>query len=253
MLSHGESKRTLVAGIAALALMAALVLAAVVPLVVATAAREEVRSNAFDAYVWQVTRFTLIQAGLSTLLSVGLAVPLASALARRQRFVGRPWLIRLLALPLGLPQIVAALGIIQVWGRQGLLNNLLAGAGLAQPVSIYGLAGILLAHVFFNLPLAARLMLLELERLPGEYWALAGELGMGRLVGFPLPRMAGDRPRRPRHSGADLHAVRHILHHRAAARRRSGRHDDRSGRSIRRCASTSILRERSCWRCSRSL
>ena len=47
-------------------------------------------------------------------------------------------------------------------------------------MSIYGLAGILLAHVFFNLPLAARLMLFELERLPGEYWALAGQLGMSR-------------------------------------------------------------------------
>ena len=184
MLSRSERNRTIGAGAAALFVMAALVLAAVVPLLAATAGREDVRSNAFDTYIWQVARFTLIQASLSTLLSVGLAVPFASAVARRQRFFGRKWLIRLLALPLGLPQIVAALGIIEVWGREGLLNNLLAGAGLAAPVSIYGLSGILLAHVFFNLPLAGRLMLLELERLPAEYWSLAGELGMGRRSVF---------------------------------------------------------------------
>lgn len=180
MLSRHERDRTVMVGIVALCVIATLVLAAVGPLVAATGSQEEVRSNAFDSYVWQVTRFTLLQAGLSTMLSVGLAVPLASALARRQRFVGRAWLVRLLALPLGLPQIVAALGLIEIWGRQGIVNAALTGVGLAEPVSIYGLSGILLAHVFFNLPLAARLMLFELERVPAEYWAIAGQLGMRR-------------------------------------------------------------------------
>ena len=184
MLDRSERNRAITAGLVALGAMACLVLAAVVPLVSATANRGDVRSNAFDTYVWQVARFTLTQATLSTFLAVGLAIPLASAVARRQRFAGRAWLIRLLALPLGLPQIVAALGIIEIWGRNGLLNDALTGAGLAEPVSIYGLQGILLAHVFFNLPLAARLMLFELERLPAEYWALAGQLGMGRTSVF---------------------------------------------------------------------
>lgn len=184
MLSQSERNRLLAAGIAALVLLAALVLAAVVPLVAATAGGEDVRSNAFDAYIWQVAQFTLVQAILSTLISTGLAIPLSSAIARRQRFLGRAWLVRLLALPLGLPQIVAALGIIEVWGRHGLLNGLLTQAGLPEPVSIYGLAGILVAHVFFNMPLAARLMLFELERLPGEYWAIAGQLGMNRMSAF---------------------------------------------------------------------
>lgn len=180
MLSRLERDRTIAAGVVALCLIAALVLAAVGPLVAATAARQEVRSNAFDSYIWQVTRFTLLQAGLSTMLSVVLAVPFASALARRPRFLGRTWLVRLLALPLGLPQIVATLGLLEIWGRQGIVNTALVGAGLSEPVSIYGLTGILIAHVFFNLPLSARLMLFELERVPAEYWASAGQLGMRR-------------------------------------------------------------------------
>jgi thiamine transport system permease protein len=55
---------------------------------------------------------------------------------------------------------------------------------MAEPISIYGLSGILLAHVFFNLPLACRLMLAALERVPGEYWLVASGLGMRPLSIF---------------------------------------------------------------------
>lgn len=147
----------------------------------------------FDAYIWRVTRFTLLQASLSTLLSVLLAIPIARALARRSAFPGRVWVLRLLALPLGLPVLVGALGLIEIWGRQGLLNTALAGLGLQQPVSIYGLFGILLAHVFFNMPLVARLFLAGLERIPPEYWRTAANLGMPpgalfRFVEWPVLR-----------------------------------------------------------------
>lgn len=147
----------------------------------------------FDAYIWRVARFTLLQATLSTLLSVLLAIPVARALARQRDFPGRVWIIRLSVVPLGLPALVAALGIIEIWGRQGLVNDLLRLAGLSSPVSVYGLAGILIAHVFFNLPLAARLMLAALDRIPPEYWLTSANLGMGsgavfRLVEWPVIR-----------------------------------------------------------------
>lgn len=155
----------------------------------------------FDAYVWRVARFTLLQATLSTLLSILLAIPVARALSRQGAFFGRVWVVRLMALPLGLPALVAALGLIGIWGRQGALNGLLAHLGLDQPVSIYGLSGILLAHVFFNMPLAVRLMLAGLSRIPGEYWLVGANLGMSplslfRFVEWPvirglLPGIAG--------------------------------------------------------------
>lgn len=152
-------------------------------------------------YTLRILVFTLWQAGLSTLLSVILAMPLALALARRPQFPGRIWVIRLLALPMGLPVLIGALGIVSIWGRQGVLNQALSSLGLSQPVSIYGLSGILIAHVFFNLPLATRLMLAALERLPGEYWLLSANLGLRpgavfRFVEWPairsvLPGAAG--------------------------------------------------------------
>lgn len=138
----------------------------------------------FDAYIWRVTRFTLLQASLSTGLSILFAIPVARALARQPAFPGRIWMLRLMALPLGLPALVAALGLIEVWGRQGVLNTVITALGLAQPISIYGLFGILLAHVFFNMPLAARLMLAGLERIPSEYWRSSANLGMGSLAIF---------------------------------------------------------------------
>ena len=44
---------------------------------------------------------------------------------------------------------------------------------------IYGLSGILVAHVFFNLPLATRLFLEALQTVPADQWRLASQLGMG--------------------------------------------------------------------------
>jgi thiamine transport system permease protein len=136
------------------------------------------------AYMWRILQFTLLQAALSTALSVLLAVPVALALARRPNFALRTWILRLMVLPMGLPVLVVALGLIAVWGRQGVANSLLMILGMDRPISIYGLGGILLAHVFFNFPLACRLAVAALDRLPGEYWKLAGSLGMGPVSVF---------------------------------------------------------------------
>jgi thiamine transport system permease protein len=138
----------------------------------------------FDAYVWRILRFTLLQAGLSTLLSVALALPVALALARQPKFPGRIWIIRLMAVPMGLPVLIGALGLIGIWGRTGILNAALTAIGISEPVSIYGLSGILIAHTFFNLPLACRLLLAGLERLPPEYWRLSASLGLPALSVF---------------------------------------------------------------------
>ena len=130
-----------------------------------------------DPYLRRVVRFTLWQATLSTLLSIGFAIPLARALARRGTFPGRAWLLQLSSLSLVIPTMVAVLGIVAVYGRSGWLNRLLEAGGFG-PFSLYGIAGILVAHVFFNLPLAARIFLQGLQGLPPETWRLASHLGM---------------------------------------------------------------------------
>lgn len=186
MLNARQRKTAVTAAIIVLGVIAIVIGAAVAALFFAAAGTSSPQSALYDSYIWRVARFTLVQAGLSTLLSVGLAIPLARAIARRQQFAGRSWLIRLLAVPIGLPPIIAALGLIEIWGRQGFINAGLQWMGLAEPLSIYGLPGILLAHVFFNLPLATRLFLTQLDRIPSEYWRNGEQLGLGSRTVFQL-------------------------------------------------------------------
>ncbi|MCI5110945.1 MAG: thiamine/thiamine pyrophosphate ABC transporter permease ThiP [Marivita sp.] len=139
------------------------------------------RAEAFSGFRpadWQALRFTLVQATLSAGLSVLFAIPVARALARRS-FPGRGLLAALLGAPFILPVIVAVLGLLAVFGQSGLLNRLLAPLGLPD-LQIYGLQGVLLAHVFFNLPLATRLILQGWLAIPAEHFRLAATLGMGR-------------------------------------------------------------------------
>lgn len=125
---------------------------------------------------WSALRFTLLQAVLSAGLSVLLAAPVARALARR-RFLGRGAMVALLGAPFLLPALVAVLGLVAIWGRGGVAS---AGAALLglPPLDIYGLRGVLLAHVFFNLPLVTRLILQGWLAIPAEQFRLAAQLGM---------------------------------------------------------------------------
>lgn len=150
---------------------------------------------AFDAYLVRIAWFTLWQAALSTALSVVPAIFVARALSRHPEFPGRALILRLFGLPLALPAIVAALGILALLGRAGYLAGPLSLLSGGSWPGIYGLSGILVAHVFFNLPLATRLFLEALDTLPADQWRLASQLGMGpaasfRLVEWPAMRAA---------------------------------------------------------------
>ena len=156
-----------------------MVAAVVAGLVLATIAALSLQAPGFAlrAAEWSALRFTVGQAALSALVSSALAVPLARALARRQ-FPLRRALLTLLGAPFLLPVVVAVLGLLAIFGRAGWLNTALAGLGLPQ-VSVYGLHGVVLAHVFLNLPLATRMILLGWHAIPAERFRLADSLGLG--------------------------------------------------------------------------
>ena len=137
-------------------------------------------------YIRRVLLFSLWQASLSTLCSLLPAILVARAFALQPDFLLRPLLLRLFALPLVVPAVVAVMGIVSVYGSDGWLP-------LGR--SLYGLNGILLAHVFFNLPLAVRLLLPQWHAIPQHHWQLAEQLGMTawqrwRFVEWPQLREA---------------------------------------------------------------
>lgn len=147
--------------------------------------------SSLGAAEWSALRFTVWQAFLSALLSCLLAIPAARALSRR-RFPGRDVLVTILGAPFILPVIVAILGLLAVFGREGMISQLLMTFGLPR-LSIYGLHGIFLAHVFFNLPLATRLILQGWSEVPAERFRLAAQLGLSsralyQIIEWPMLR-----------------------------------------------------------------
>ncbi len=137
-------------------------------------------------YIRRVLFFSLWQAFLSTICSVLPAILVARAFALQPDFPMRGLLLRLFALPLVVPAVVAVMGVVSVYG---------SGGWIPLGRSLYGLNGILLAHVFFNLPLAVRLLLPQWQAIPGHHWQLGDQLGMNawqrwRFLEWPALREA---------------------------------------------------------------
>ena len=120
-----------------------------------------------STYFRRVVFFSVWQAFLSTLLSVFIGLLVARAFVRFPHFPFRNLILGLFGLPLVVPAVVAVLGIVSVYGKQGWL-----------PVgdNLYGLTGILLAHCFFNIPLAVRLFIPAWNAIPEQHWRMAAQL-----------------------------------------------------------------------------
>jgi thiamine transport system permease protein len=194
---HGRRAvdRRQTAGIVALAAIAVLLGGALLGLLAEAASNWSSAIAAFDGYMARVVRFTLWQAVLSTVLSVVPAMLVARALSRHPDFPGRGLILRMFAVPLALPAIVAALGILALYGRAGYFAGIFSALSGEIWPGAYGLSGILVAHVFFNLPLATRLFVEALDTVPADQWRLASQLGMRagssfRFVEWPVMRAA---------------------------------------------------------------
>ena len=123
-----------------------------------------------DDYLrWRVT-WSLAQAGITCVLAFGLGLPLAWVLARFE-FAGRTLVLRLLMLPFVVPTLVAALGVLALWGPRGLLSGWL-GINLQDTpwLLLYG-------NLFFNLCLVVRAGVDALGQVNARQVAAARSLG----------------------------------------------------------------------------
>lgn len=124
------------------------------------------------------------QAALSVVMSLLFAIPAAIALARRRALRGMNGVIMIISLAMVLPTTVAATGLLAVWGRQGLAADLCGLVWGGCELSIYGLHGVVVAHMMLNVPLMIRVFLPLLEAVPSSQWRLAGLLGMSSWQRF---------------------------------------------------------------------
>ena len=129
-----------------------------------------------DSWILGILGFSLLQAFLSAALSILVALPGAWVLARYD-FPGRRWFEHLTLLPFLLPTILVVLAMVLFFGNRGWLNQALGWLGFPQIQFLYSLSGILIAHVFYNVPLALKLISAAWMRLSGQYEQAAQMLG----------------------------------------------------------------------------
>lgn len=129
-----------------------------------------------NAYLKQVIVFSFYQAGLSALLSIVFGLLVARALFYLE-FSGKALLLKIFSLTYVLPALVAIFGLLGVYGFNGWLNQFLRLFGWQLP-DIYGLSGILLAHLFFNIPLSAKVLHQRLNQLSPSQFKLAAQLNL---------------------------------------------------------------------------
>jgi len=141
--------------------------------------------TSIDTHIYGLLKFTLYQATLSTILSLIVGVLLAWALAHQSRFRGRSLLVALFSSSLVLPTLIVVFGLIGIFGRNGYLNQLsLFLFDHSFGSYIYGLVGILLAHVYLNASFASRALLHSFESIPKEKYKLVKSLNFSVFERF---------------------------------------------------------------------
>lgn len=104
-----------------------------------------------DDYLHQVIAFSFGQAFLSALLSSIIGTLFARAFFYLD-FKGKSLILRIFSLTFVLPALLAIFGLIGIYGTAGWLTQLLQTLGISWKPSIYGLSGILIAHLFLIFP-----------------------------------------------------------------------------------------------------
>jgi len=113
----------------------------------------------------RVFGFTVWQAFLSTLLTLGIGLPGAYLFARYQ-FRGKSLLRALAGVPFVMPTLVVAAAFNALLGSNGWVNTaLMAGLHLSEPPIRFlnSLPAILVAHVFYNTTIVLRMV--------GDFWS----------------------------------------------------------------------------------
>jgi thiamine transport system permease protein len=163
---------------AAIGLGIAATIALVLWSIASTAATEPGGGSRID--VMHLLVMTATQAGLTTMLSLAVGMAVAWAL-NRLRFPGRDLIVGLFASAIVTPGIIVAFGLLAIWGRAGWVAEL---TGFQFP--IFGLGGILFAHVILDASFAARILLARLDSVPPFRLKTGQSLGLSAWQRFAL-------------------------------------------------------------------
>jgi thiamine transport system permease protein len=150
-----------------------------------------------DRIYLKVITFTVSQAFISALVTLVIAFPGAYLLSK-YKFPGRSMILAASTVPFVLPSLVLAVGFLGIFGAQGTLNGWIewinGQLGFSLPLIdiLYTKRVIILAHVFFNFPIALRIIHSRYSNIDMNLENAARSMGAGRLRTFfmiTLPQM----------------------------------------------------------------
>ena len=134
----------------------------------------------FSPEILEAVRATATQAGWSTAISAAIGLPLGLWVGRLSP--ARTAFARAcLAIPYGVPSLVAASAWVLWLGRSGWLAR--AGFGIGAEWS-YTMRAVILAHSFLNIPLVALLVAQTRMQIPARLLEVASVLGAGAWARF---------------------------------------------------------------------
>ncbi len=142
-----------------------------------------------DSYYTKAVFNTVWISTLSTLVALVIGTGAAVALAEHPKW--RRTSSVLANLGANFAGVPLALALTLLLGVQGVLRQGLASAGIALPFDLEGNAGLFLAYLCFQVPLATLMLALPVQMLEGGLMDAAATLGAGpmlfwRRVGLPL-------------------------------------------------------------------
>ena len=123
---------------------------------------------------------------VTTTITVTIAFILAYALTR-SRMPGKPVFKTIAMIPILVPSLLPGIALIYLFGRQGLINELLFG------YEIYGPIGIVIAEVFFTLPHALIIIITALSIADARLYEAATALRANRARIFFTVTLPGVR------------------------------------------------------------
>lgn len=109
-------------------------------------------------YLWVLMR-TLLAAAVVTLITLILSFPYAYTLVRSRSAFARKLLLVALLLPFFIGQVVRAYGWLIILGKEGLINQALAGLGLPAMDLIYNYPSVIFGLIQYMLPFGVLLII----------------------------------------------------------------------------------------------
>ena len=140
---------------------------------------------------WKALWFTLYQATLSLLLSLLIGLPGALWLSQYRGKL-KPYIHAFLTIFLMLPVIFVILGFISLFGEESLINKFIFLISGEKLHILYSFPAILIAHIFYNVPLVIKIVSRAWEETGKTEEQAALLLGASRLKIFTsitLPKL----------------------------------------------------------------